>query len=120
MSRNLIKNAFAVGVAVLFTAALALADKGRKVDIYTDAVLPDGQTLKAGKYDVHLDEAAKTIEFIKENKLVAKHPCQCVEQPEKNRYNQVIYREGEGKKQVLQELRISGDNKKIILNPPGM
>lgn len=120
MSRSAIKIALSLGAAVLFSVAVALAGKGKTIDIYTDAVLPDGQELKAGKYDVLMDEAGTQVEFVKGTKVVAKHPCKCVNHPEKNRYNQARYVEGAQKKQQLQEIRLGGESRTIVLNPQGM
>jgi len=121
MSGKIAKAVLSLGAAIVFSAALAMADKGRTIDIYADAVLPDGQELKAGKYQVVVDEAAKEVQFLKGNKAVAKHACRCVEQGEKNRFNQARYVEGPEKKQRLTELRFAG--KGCVLNldvKPGM
>jgi hypothetical protein len=102
------KAVLSLGVAIVFSAALATADKGKMIDIYVDAVLPDGQELKAGKYQVVVDEAGKEVQFLKDKKVVVKHRCQCVEKGEKNRYNQARYVEGPEKKQRLTEIRLAG------------
>lgn len=114
MPRNFMRIVLTLGVTILFFSALAMAGKGRTVDIYTDAVLPDGQELKAGKYQVIVGEAEKEVQFLHGNKVVAKHSCQAVGSQEKNRYNQVRYVETSDKKQKLTEIRLSG--KSYILN----
>ncbi len=108
MSRNATRAVLSLGAAIVFSAALAMAEKGKTIDIYTDAVLPDEQELKAGKYQVVVGEGEKEVQFLKGKTVVAKHACQCVGQTEKNRYNQARYVEGPEQKQRLTELRFAG------------
>ena len=61
---------FLVG-AILVTSAVALAEKAKTINIYTDSVLPSGQALKAGKYQVDVNEASKQVTFRKGEKVVA-------------------------------------------------
>ncbi len=119
MLRHVLRMALYLGVTVLFVASFALAQKAKTLDIYTDAVLPDGQELKAGKYQVAVDEAAKNVTFKKGNKIVATHPCKVVEVPTKNDCNQVRYSEKD-KKQRVDELRIGGERRSILLIQEGM
>lgn len=119
MFRHIPKMVLYLGVMVLFTASLALAQKAKTLDIYTDAVLPNGQELKAGKYQVAVDEGAKNVTFKKGNKIVATHPCKVVEVPTKNDCNQVRYSEKERKQQV-EELRFGGERRSILLIQGGM
>ena len=114
MFNSLIKNVLALGAAIILFAAVALAGKGKTVDIYTDAVLPDGQVLKAGKYQVVVGEGEKEVEFMQRGKVVMKHPCQCLGHKEVNRYNQTRFVEGPDKKQHLTEIRFAG--KSCVLN----
>ncbi len=88
-------------MAILFVTSLALANKGKAIDIYAGAVLPDGQQLKVGMYKVIVDEAADDIQFFQNSDVIAKHRCKSVAQEEKNRYNQARYAEGPEKKQCL-------------------
>ena len=105
----MMKTIVSTAVAVLFLAALAMADQGRTIDVYTDSVLPDGQELKAGKYQVIVDEGEKEVQFLQSKKVVAKHACRCMRhEGEKNRYNQARYNETADKKQKLTELRFAG------------
>ncbi len=119
MSRRVIKMSLYLGVALLLAAALALAEKARTIEIYTDAVLPNGQELKAGRYNVAVDEPANKVTFMKGNKTVATHPCKVVEVPTKNNCNQVRYSEKE-KKQQVEELRFGGERRSILLIHEGM
>ena len=114
-----INNRVGGGAAILFTAALALAEKGKTIDIYTDTVLPNGQELKAGRYQVVVDETANKVTFMKGNKEVATTGCKFVEKPEKNDCNQARYSE-KNKKQQLEEIRLVGERRSILLIHGGM
>ena len=114
MFKSLIKNVLALGAAIILFAAVALADRGKTIDIYADAVLPDGQALKAGKYQVVVGEGEKEVEFLKGGKVVLKHPCQCLGHKEVNPHNQARYVESPEKKQRLTEIRFAG--KSCVLN----
>lgn len=114
MFNRLIKNVLALGATIVLFAAVALAGKGKTVDIFTDAVLPDGQVLKAGKYQVVVGEGEKEVEFLQGGKVVLKHPCQCLGHKEVNRYNQARFVESADKKQHLTEIRFSG--RSCVLN----
>lgn len=115
MSSSALKRVLYVTVALLFAAALAMAQKAKTIEIYTDAVLPNGQELKAGKYQVAVDDAAKKVTFMKGEKVVATQGCQVVVVPEKNNCNQVRYAEKQNKKQQVQELRFGGERRSILL-----
>jgi hypothetical protein len=105
----MLKTIVSTAAAILFVAALALAEKAKTIDVYTDAVLPDGQELKAGKYQVLVDAGEKEVQFLQGKKLVAKHACRCMgHEGEKNRYNQARFSETPDKKQKLTELRFAG------------
>ena len=114
MFKSVIKNVITLGAAIILFAAVALADKGKTIDIYTDAVLPDGQVLKAGKYQVVVGPEEKEVEFSQNGKVVLKHPCQCLGHKESNRHNQARYVAGPDKKQRLTEIRFAG--KSCVLN----
>lgn len=116
MSTGVIRRVLSLGAIVFSFAALVMADKGKAVDIYTDAVLPDGQVLKAGKYQVVVVEAAGQVQFMKGSKEVVKHHCKCIDLKERNRYTQARYVESQAKKQQLQELRLGGDTRAIVLD----
>ncbi len=119
MLRPLIKMISYLSIALLLTAVFAMAQKPKTIEIYTDAVLPNGQELKAGKYNVAVDESAKQVTFLKGKKAVATHPCKVVEVPTKNDCNQVRYTEKE-KKQQVEELRFGGEHRSILLIQEGM
>ncbi len=114
MARNYLKTVLSLAAALLFFSALAMAEKAQTIDVYTDAVLPDGQVLKAGKYKVVVGEAEKEVEFLQGKTVVAKHSCQAVERHEKNRYNEVRYSKTPDKKEKLTEIRLAG--RSYVLN----
>lgn len=114
MFNNLVKNVLALGAAIVLFAAVALAGKGKTVDIHTDAVLPDGQFLKAGKYQVVVGEGEKEVEFVQRGKVISKHPCQCLGHKKANRETEVRYFESTDKKQHLTEIRFAG--RSCVLN----
>lgn len=111
----MLKTMVSTVAAVLLVAAMAMAEKSRTIDIYTDAVLPDGQELKAGKYQVVVSPDEKEIQFLQSNKVVAKHACRCMgHEGPKHRYSQARYVEDSNKKQKLTEVRFAGSS--CILN----
>jgi hypothetical protein len=114
MSRQVIKTLLLLAGAVLFMSAVALAEKGKTINIYTDSVLPSGQQLKAGKYQVDVNEASKQVTFKKGDKVVATSGCQIVEKPEKNACSEARFGQKDNK-QELQELRFGGENRSILL-----
>jgi hypothetical protein len=114
MARNHLKTVLSLAAALLFFSALAMAEKAQTIDVYTDAVLPDGQELKAGKYKVVVGDAEKEVQFLQGKNVVAKHSCQAVERNERNRYNEVRYTETSDKKEKLTEIRLAG--KSYVLN----
>jgi cytochrome c-type biogenesis protein CcmE len=114
MARNYMRTVLSLVGAILVFSALAVAEKAQTIDVYTDAVLPDGQELKAGKYQVVVGEAEKEVQFLQGKKVVAKHPCRALERQERNRYNEVRYSETSDKKEKLTEIRLAG--KSYILN----
>lgn len=115
MTKRFFRTFFSVAAAVLFIAVLAKAEKARTIDVYADAVLPDGQEIKAGKYQVVVDAGEKEVQFVRGNAVVARHACRCLgHEGEKNRYNQVRYIEAPDKKQKLTEIRFAG--RSCVLN----
>lgn len=93
-----------------------MAGKGRTVDIYTDAVPRDGQELKAGKYQVVVNEAGTEVQFLKSDKVVARHASQCLGHTEQIRYNEARYIGEAGKKQHLTEIRLAGMSRILKLD----
>ena len=114
MSRHVIKISLYLAGAVLFLSAAAFAEKAKTINIYTDSVLPSGQTLKAGKYQVNVDETSKQVTFKKGDKVVATEGCKIVEKPEKNACSEARFGVKDNKQQ-LQELRFGGEHRSILL-----
>jgi len=114
MSRQVMKILLFLTGAVLFMSAVALAEKAKTINIYTDSVLPSGQELKAGKYQVDVNEASKLVTFKKGDKVVATSGSQIVEKPEKNTCSEARFGQKDNKQQ-LQELRFGGEYRSILL-----
>jgi hypothetical protein len=119
MSKSFLKVVLGLGAAILLFAALAVAAKGKSVDIFLDAVLPNGQELKAGRYTVVVDKSADEVQFMKGKTVVAKAPCKCVPEETKIRHNEVRFAEGPDKKQHIQEIRLAGETEAITLPGSG-
>jgi len=115
MSRHGMKALLFLTVAVLFTATVALAAHAKTVNIYMDAVLPTGEQLKAGKYQVTVDEAAQQVTFKQSDKTVATAACKIVEKQEKNSYTEARFGQKDNKP-LLEEIRLGGENRSIVLN----
>lgn len=114
MSRQVTRVLIFLAGAMFFIAAAALAEKTKTISIYTDSVLPSGQTLKAGKYQVAINETSKEIKFIKADKVVATSTYQVVEKPEKNSCSQARFGEKDNKP-MLQEIRFGGETRSLVL-----
>ena len=114
MSKSVMKLFLYVAVAVLFTAAMGLAQKAKSLNIYSDSVLPNGQELKAGKYQVAVNDSSKQVEFKQGKKVVATAPCTIVEKPVKNPCDEIKFN-GNTSKPQLQELQFGGEHRSILL-----
>jgi len=109
---------FLTGV-FLFASVLAFAEKPKTVNIYTDAVLPSGQELKAGKYMVSLNAASTEVTFTRGSKVILTAPVKIMDKAEKNPCSQARF-DRKGDKQELQEIRLSGENRTIVLTTSGV
>jgi len=114
MSRQFIKISLFLAGAILLVAATALAEKAKTINIPTDAVLPSGQQLKAGKYQVDVNETSQRVTFKQGDKVVATTGCKIVATPQKNTCSQARFGEKDNKQQ-LQELRFGGEHRSILL-----
>ena len=119
MSRQGTKVLLFTAGAILLLSAVALAEQPRTINIYTDSVLPSGQQLKAGKYQVDVNEASQQVTFKKGDKVVATSGCKIVEKPVKNPCSQARFGQKDNK-QELQELRFGGENRSILLIGGGL
>ena len=118
MRRQIIRTFLFLAGAVLFFAVAALAEKSKSIFIYTDSVLPSGQELKAGNYQVQVDATSKQVTFMQGRKVVAKSICQIVDKPAKNDSSQARFGQV-NKKQQLQEIRFDGESRTIVLTLGG-
>jgi len=114
MSRHGVKIYLLLASAVLFTAAMAFAEHAKTVNIYADATLPSGQELKAGRYQVTVDEGAKQVSFKQGDKVIATVGCQIVERQEKNPCSEARFGQKDNKQQ-LEEIRLGGERRSILL-----
>lgn len=114
MLRRTLKSGFWVAVGIFLFAGLALAGTG-KVQLPQDVVLPGGQTLKAGTYEVVVNEKLDQVQFLQHSKVVATHACKCIPQEKKNRQTQIFTDRGPGNTHVLQQIMLRGETRIITL-----
>jgi hypothetical protein len=119
MSKSFVKISIALAATLFFYAAVALAEKGKTITVYYDSVLPNGQTLKAGDYAIHVDKTAHKVEFLQKGKVIAEAPCDCKE-GKKNDKSQCVFKKDDKGKQILQVVQVGGDTKTIVLEAEGM
>jgi uncharacterized protein (DUF2141 family) len=120
MLKSFAKMSVAVMAAMFVCAALALAGKEKTIQVYYDTVLPSGQTLKAGKYAVHVDESVHKVQFLHKGKVVAETPCNCIDKGKKNGKSECIFIKDSRGDQKLQQVELSGDTKTIVIEGKGM
>ncbi len=113
--RNFLKLALGLVLTLTFVSAVAWAEKGKDVHVYTNAVLPDGQELKAGVYTIHQSETGKEVEFVKGGKVVLKTSCKIVQTESKSRHSEITYQKDAKGRQVVQQIRLAGETKNIVL-----
>jgi len=104
---------FLTGV-VLFVCAVALAEKPKTINIYSDSVLPSGQELRAGEYQINVNETSKQVIFKRGSKVIGTASFQTVERTVKNSRSEARF-DLKNDKQVLNELRFGGENRSIML-----
>jgi hypothetical protein len=114
MSRQSVKVLFLLAGVVLFVSAIALAKKPKTITIYSDSVLPSGQELKAGDYQIDVNETSKLVTFTRDDKVVATAGYKVVEKAAKNPYSQARFGQKDNK-QELQEIRFSGESRSILI-----
>lgn len=119
MSRQVTRVLIFLAAAMFFIAAAAMAEKTKTISIYTDSVLPSGQALKAGDYQVAINETSKEIKFMKRDKVVATSTYQVVERSEKNSSSQARFGEKDNKP-MLQEIRFGGETRSLMLVGSGI
>jgi len=114
MLAKTVKIACLLGAGLLMFFSLAAA-KNKTISLAKDVVLPDGQTLKAGQYQVVVDEKIDQVQFIQHGTVVVKHRCKCVVPEKANEADGVVTSEKPGKKPLLQEIRFKGETRVITL-----
>jgi len=114
MLRRTLKAGFWVAVGIFLFAGLALAGT-KNIRVAQDMVLPGGQTLKAGTYEVVVNEKLDQVQFLQNSKVVATHACKCIVQEKKNRETQLFTDKGSGNTQVLQQIMLRGETRIITL-----
>jgi hypothetical protein len=112
-SRQIVKVSLYLAGALLFVAGVALAEKAKSINIPKDSVLPGGQQLKAGSYQVDVNEAANQVTFKKGNKVVATAGGNIVVKVENNTCSEARFGEKHNKQQ-LEELRFGGEQRSIL------
>lgn len=118
MTKGVLKSMVALVGAIFICSSIAFA-KAKTITVHYDSVLPNGQTLKAGEYKVHVDETAHKVQFMQKDKVVAEAPCDCKE-GKKNEKTQCVFKKGKEGKQILQEVRVKGDTKQIVMEGSGI
>ena len=119
MTKNVLKSVVMLAGAILFCSIIALAEKVPTVNVHYDSILPNGQTLKAGDYTVKVDESVHKVKFLQEGKVVAEAPCNCKAGGTNKKTTCLFIKDKEGK-QVLQEVRVKGDTRQIVMEGSGI
>ena len=119
MTKNVLKTVVMLAGAILICSAIALAEKVPTVNVHYDSSLPDGQTLKAGDYTVKVDDTAHKVQFLQKGKVVVETPCNCIT-GQKNEKTECHFMTGKDGKQILQEVRVKGDTRKIVMEGSGI
>lgn len=119
MTKNVLKTVVMVAGAILICSAIALAEKVPTVNVHYDSILPNGQTLKAGDYTVKVDETAHKVQFLQKGKVVAEAPCNCTTGKKNDKTECQFVKDKDGK-QILQEVRVKGDTKQIVMEGSGI
>jgi HAMP domain-containing protein len=114
MLPKIIKTGLLLAVVTLFFTTLSFAAT-RTIRVAQDVVLPGGQTLQAGTYDVVVNEKLDQVQFLKNSKVVVTHTCKCIPQEKKNKETQLLMDQGSGNTQVLQQILLRGETRIITL-----
>jgi hypothetical protein len=120
MLKGFAKMSVALMATIFVCAAIALAGKEKAIMVYYDTVLPSGQSLKAGSYAIHVDEAAHKVQFLQKGKVIAETPCNCIDKGKKNRKSECVFIKDAKGQQKLQQVQLSGDTKTIMIEGKGM
>jgi hypothetical protein len=119
MNKNVLKSVLMIASAILICTAIAFAEKPKTVNVHYDSLLPNGQTLKAGDYVVKVDESVHTVQFLQKGKVIAEAPCNCITS-KKNAKTECHFMKDKEGKQILQEVRVKGDTRQIVMEGSGI
>ena len=114
MLTRVAKMGLLLGAVCLLFSGFAFS-AARTIRVSQDFVLPGGQTLKAGTYNVVVDEKLDQVQFLQDSKVVVTHACKCIPQEKKNRETELQLQQGPGNTQVLQEIKLAGESRTITL-----
>ena len=114
MSRPNVRVLFLLVGAVLLFCTAALAKRPKTITIFSDAVLPSGQELKAGEYQVDVNESSQVLTFKRNDKVVATTGYTVVEKPGKNDSNEARFGKKDNRRE-LQELRFTGESRTLLI-----
>ena len=114
MLSRIAKKGLLLGCLSLFFASFTFA-AAKTIHITQDVALPGGQTLKAGVYEVVVNEKLDQVQFLQDSKVVVTHACKCITQEKKNKYTELQLDQGPGNSKVLQEIRLAGETRIITL-----
>ncbi|HLY62645.1 MAG TPA: hypothetical protein VKV95_18025 [Terriglobia bacterium] len=114
MLSRTVRVALLLGFGMFLFSSLALAG-AKTINLNKDAILPDGQTLKAGVYTVVVDQKLDQVQFIQNGTVVVKHHCKCIPQEKKFDTDAVIFDQETPTRKVLQALRFRGETRLITL-----
>ena len=103
-----------LGVVTLFFTTVSFAAT-RTIRVGQDVVLPGGQTLKAGTYEVVVNEKLDQIQFLQNSKVVATHACKCIPQEKRNKETVLRIDAGPDNTQVLLQIHLRGETRIITL-----
>jgi len=114
MSRKSLRVLLLLAGTVLFVSVIALAKQAKTITIFSDSVLPSGQQLKAGEYQIDVNATSNVVTFKKDDRVVATAGCKIIEKPVKNPCSQARFGQKDNK-QELQELRFGGESRSILI-----
>lgn len=114
MLRRMAKTGLLLGLATLFFTTLAFPAT-KTIRVNHDVLLPGGQTLKAGTYQVVVNEKLDQVQFLQNSQVVVTHACKCIPREKKNKETQLLTEEGPGNTQTLQQIQLQGETRIITL-----
>ncbi|TAM82618.1 MAG: hypothetical protein EPN47_08150 [Acidobacteria bacterium] len=114
MLPRIVRTGLLLAFAIVFFTAPSFSAM-RTIRINQDVLLPGGQTLKAGTYEVVVNEKLDQVQFLKNSKVVVTHACKCIPREKKNKETRLLTQQGPGDTQVLQQIELQGETRTITL-----